>query len=51
MRTTFLAEQLAAFKVPLQIWFAPEALPRLGTEKIDKVTLRKTYREKWAQKA
>lgn len=48
---TFLAEQLAAFKVPLQIWFAPEALPRLGTEKIDKVTLRKTYREKWAQKA
>ena len=48
---TFLAEQLAAFKVPLQIWFAPEALPRLGTEKIDKVTLRKIYREKWAQKA
>ena len=48
---TFVAEQLAAFKVPLQIWFAAEALPRLGTEKIDKVSLRKVYREKWAQKA
>ncbi|GAA0657585.1 acyl-CoA synthetase (AMP-forming)/AMP-acid ligase II [Sphingomonas insulae] len=40
----FLADHIAAFKVPTQIWVSAVALPRLGTEKIDKVTLRKTYR-------
>ena len=41
---TFLGEHIAAFKVPTRIWVSAVALPRLGTEKIDKVTLRKTYR-------
>jgi long-chain acyl-CoA synthetase len=45
--TLFLAERLAAFKVPLRIWFSPDPLPRLGTEKIDKVELRKTHRALW----
>jgi long-chain acyl-CoA synthetase len=46
----FLGQELAAFKVPMQIWFAAEPLPRLGTEKIDKVSLRTHFRELWAAK-
>ena len=42
--TAFLYQHIAAFKVPQRIWFSDAALPRLGTEKIDKVSLRKTYR-------
>ena len=41
----FLAERLAGFKVPQTIWIVPDPLPKLGTEKIDKVTLRTKYRE------
>ena len=41
--TGFLAGQLAAFKVPARLWQSAEALPRLGTAKIDKVSLRKSY--------
>ncbi|HEU0043092.1 class I adenylate-forming enzyme family protein [Sphingomonas sp.] len=44
----FLSEHIAAFKVPARIWLSATALPRLGTEKIDKVGLRKTFREVWA---
>ncbi|WP_308815176.1 class I adenylate-forming enzyme family protein [Sphingomonas sp. GV3] len=40
----FLAEHIAAFKIPARLWFSAVALPRLGTEKIDKVSLRNTYR-------
>lgn len=40
----FLRAHIAAFKVPARIWIAEEALPRLGTEKIDKVSLRRKYR-------
>ena len=40
----FLGEHIAAFKVPTRIWVSEVALPRLGTEKIDKVALRNTYR-------
>jgi len=47
--TTYLGSQLAAFKVPQQVWISSEPLPRLGTEKIDKVSLRKEYREIWAK--
>ncbi len=39
-----LAEHIAAFKVPARIWVSTEPLPRLGTEKIDKVGLRARYR-------
>lgn len=41
----FLRDRLAAFKVPQVIWISPDALPKLGTEKIDKVSLRTRYRE------
>lgn len=40
----FLKERLAPYKVPARIWLSPEALPKLGSEKIDKVTLRTQYR-------
>ena len=40
----FLSEQLAAFKVPAKLWFSDEPLPKLGTEKIDKVGLRARFR-------
>ena len=43
--TAFLSQHIAAFKVPERIWIADQPLPRLGTEKIDKVSLRKAYRE------
>lgn len=43
----FLLERIAPFKVPLedQIWLAEEALPRLGTQKIDKRTVKARYLE------
>jgi acyl-CoA synthetase (AMP-forming)/AMP-acid ligase II len=40
----FLREHIAAFKVPDRIWIASEPLPRLGTEKVDKVSLKAKYR-------
>ena len=40
----FLAGRLAQFKLPAYIWFADAPLPRLGTGKIDKVSLRGQYR-------
>jgi len=39
----FLFAHIAAFKVPQRIWTSAEPLPRLGTEKIDKVGLRAKY--------
>ena len=44
----FLKAHIAAFKVPARVWFTDAALPRLGTEKIDKVGLRTKYRAVWA---
>lgn len=46
----FLLEHIAPFKVPLEehIWVVNEALPRLGTQKIDKKTLRAEYTERYA---
>ena len=43
----FLLTRIAPFKVPLEehIWVVDEALPRLGTQKIDKKTLRAQYTE------
>lgn len=40
----YLSQHIASFKVPTRIWIAPAPLPRLGTEKIDKVSLRTAYR-------
>ncbi|MFV3127181.1 class I adenylate-forming enzyme family protein [Niveispirillum sp. KHB5.9] len=36
----FLAPHIAAFKVPQATWSSPMPLPRLGSEKIDKLSLR-----------
>jgi acyl-CoA synthetase (AMP-forming)/AMP-acid ligase II len=40
----FLARHIAAFKLPARVWVSEGPLPRLGTEKIDKVALRARYR-------
>ncbi len=40
----FLGPRLAAFKLPVAVWFHEEPLPKLGTGKIDKVGLRDRYR-------
>ncbi|WP_380879103.1 fatty acid--CoA ligase [Sphingomonas sp. DBB INV C78] len=42
--TDFLAARLARFKLPARLWFNADPLPRLGTGKIDKVSLRKGFR-------
>jgi len=41
----FLLSRIAPFKVPLEehIWIANEVLPRLGTQKIDKRTVRQQF--------
>jgi long-chain acyl-CoA synthetase len=41
----YLAGKLAPFKVPAHFWQVQEPLPRLGTQKIDRVTLRREYNE------
>jgi len=47
----FLAGRLAQFKLPAALWFSDEPLPKLGTGKIDKVSLRGLYREKSGARA
>lgn len=46
----FLASRLAPFKLPVHYWQEAQPLPRLGTQKIDRVTLRREYGEKVAAK-
>ena len=46
--TAFLGTRLAPYKVPCRIWMSNDALPKLGSEKIDKVSLRNLYREQYA---
>ena len=41
----YLASKLAPFKIPAHFWQVTEPLPRLGTQKIDRVTLRREYNE------
>jgi len=38
-----LRERVAAFKVPQYIWQSREPLPRLGTEKVDKRSVKQAY--------
>ncbi|WP_260580623.1 class I adenylate-forming enzyme family protein [Sphingopyxis sp. PET50] len=45
---SFLSQRLAPYKVPCKIWMSNEALPKLGSEKIDKVSLRNQYRAQFA---
>jgi long-chain acyl-CoA synthetase len=40
--------KLAAFNTPEKVWIEAAPLPRLGTEKLDKVGLRKRYQAEWA---
>ncbi|HEY0625709.1 MAG TPA: class I adenylate-forming enzyme family protein [Allosphingosinicella sp.] len=49
--TAFLSERLAQFKLPARIWFHDDPLPKLGTGKIDKVSLRERYRSEVAERA
>ncbi|MBW8754066.1 MAG: acyl--CoA ligase [Sphingomonadales bacterium] len=42
-----LAGRIAAFKVPVRLWREDSALPRLGTEKIDKRSLKARYSQAW----
>ena len=39
----YLAEHIAKYKVPEKLWQAHEQLPRLGTQKVDKRTVKATY--------
>jgi len=39
----FLAPRLAAYKIPARILFSDDALPRLGTGKIDRVALKEAH--------
>ncbi|RYY34287.1 MAG: AMP-dependent synthetase, partial [Sphingomonadales bacterium] len=39
----YLRKHIAAFKLPVHIWEAHEQLPRLGTQKVDKRTVKATY--------
>ena len=41
----FVSRDLAAFKVPARVWISEEPLPKLGSGKIDKVSLRKHFRD------
>jgi long-chain acyl-CoA synthetase len=43
----YLKQRIAAFKVPVRLWQEHETLPRLGTEKVDKRTLRTRYLTVW----
>ncbi|WP_310498563.1 class I adenylate-forming enzyme family protein [Sandarakinorhabdus sp.] len=47
----FLKSGMATYKIPAKVWIVAEQLPKLGSAKIDKVTLRKHYRDVWAAKA
>ncbi|MFN0024836.1 MAG: class I adenylate-forming enzyme family protein [Parvularculaceae bacterium] len=37
----FMEKELAGFKCPERIWLSPQPLPKLGTEKFDKQTIRR----------
>lgn len=45
---SFLETRIAHFKLPEVIWFHPEPLPKLGTGKIDKLSVRKIYQSEGA---
>lgn len=47
----FLAEHLAAYKIPEHLWFWYQPLPRASTDKIDKRTLAQTWLEQHTRTA
>ncbi len=44
----FIASKIAPFKVPVHYWHHEGELPRLGTQKIDRVALRKLFNDRVA---
>ena len=44
----FLKDRLASFKQPVIYWQAEDTLPRLGTQKVDKRSLREKYSKEYA---
>jgi acyl-CoA synthetase (AMP-forming)/AMP-acid ligase II len=48
---TFLQQHIAAFKVPVKLWRVDQPLPRLGTEKVDKRTLKARYLPIWENRS
>ena len=42
---SFLADKLAAFKIPLVIEFSKQILPKIASGKFDKPALRKLFTE------
>jgi long-chain acyl-CoA synthetase len=40
----FVSKDMASFKVPARLWLSADPLPKLGSGKIDKVSLRAQYR-------
>ena len=42
-----LDDCIAAFKIPVRLWREDSALPRLGTQKIDKQGLKARYSQEW----
>ncbi len=44
----FIGSKIAPFKVPVHYWQHEGALPRLGTQKIDRVALRKLFNDRVA---
>lgn len=44
---SYLQQHIAAYKVPVRLWQEHETLPRLGTEKVDKRTLKARYLPVW----
>jgi long-chain acyl-CoA synthetase len=47
----FLAKHIAQFKLPAHLWIADAPLPKLGTGKIDKVSLRQRFGKEIAASA
>ncbi|WP_324828654.1 class I adenylate-forming enzyme family protein [Qipengyuania zhejiangensis] len=41
--TAFLREHIAPFKIPSLLWQSEDQLPRLGTQKVDKRTVKATF--------
>lgn len=42
-----LKQHLANYKIPIRFWEEKQALPRLGTQKIDKLALKARYSQNW----
>jgi long-chain acyl-CoA synthetase len=47
----FVKPRLASYAAPHRLWIEAGLLPRLGTEKLDKVGLRKKYQAEWTKEA